>query len=299
MIFELTDALQNSILSAMENQEKSFLVDAEKGELVEAIPEIEADDDLYYNLPTWDSSDGFKLREQFVETLHSPLARDELMSVLQAGKGVFRGFKDVMKLYPEVRKRWHYFKNRILRVNMNEWYNTLRETWGLEKLDYEPEDIGDLVRDDFSFEEYVSLKDKEDVLNCLPVLNGEFSDWPEEVEKAITDLDLHRMKYGEGKEFGIISRAVSSEFAGALIFTPCPDDAKKTVVVKSFFVVTQYRGLGIGTELLSTAFDVLKKRGIMWVLIADAIIPDSMQPLLERSGFEKIGSSYIANMFAN
>ena len=49
--------------------------------------------------------------------------------------------------------------------------------------------------------------------------------------------------------------------------------------------------------LLSQSLELLRKRKIQWVIIANVIIPDSMIPLLNRSGFKKIGSGYIARLF--
>ena len=125
MTFELTDELVDSIISALENQDQQFAVDASSGRLVE-IKDIECDEDSFYMIPTWSSADGFNLMEQFVNSLHSPMARNDLLTVLRSGRGVFRGFKDVLKSYPEVEKKWHYFKNKQLINYVNQWYNSLR-----------------------------------------------------------------------------------------------------------------------------------------------------------------------------
>ena len=114
MTFELTDELADSIISALENQEKRFVVDSKSGLLAEKTQDFVCDEENFYELPSWDSKDGFDLMEGFVNELHSPMARNDLLNVLRSGRGVFRGFKDVLKSYPEVEKRWHFFKNRQL-----------------------------------------------------------------------------------------------------------------------------------------------------------------------------------------
>ena len=63
-------------------------------------------------------------------------------------------FRNTLKKYPEIDKRWHIFKHRTMSARINEWYNSLREIWGLEKLDQLSESDDALVHDDFSFEEY-------------------------------------------------------------------------------------------------------------------------------------------------
>lgn len=300
MTFELTDELVDSIISALENQEQQFAVDASSGVLVE-INDVEVDEDSFYMIPSWSSADGFNLMEQFVNSLHSPMARNDLLTVLRSGRGVFRGFKDVLKSYPEVEKKWHYFKNKQLITYVNQWYNSLRETWGLEKLDCEIEETEDLLRDDFTFLPYDHSCDSEEVLESLDSVAKEYSkELPEEVGLALADLWKSKSEAGFGKNAcGFVCRSYSKEFAGCAVFAPCLTNAPNTVLLTSFFVQKKYRGLGIGRELFQQALAELKNRHFKWVLIANTIIPESITPLLVRSGFKQIGSGYIADLFAN
>ncbi len=300
MVFELTDALMDSIIKSLENQDKSFLVDAKNGTLIEKTDSIEADEDLYYSIPGWNSADGFALMEAFVNSLHSPMAYNDLQTVLHSGKGVFRGFKNVLKDYPEVLRRWHYFKNKQFQIYVSQWYNSLREIWGLEKLDYETEDVEDLVRDDFEFFEYDSSRDRESVSGYLAsIADTECSEWTPEIKGAVTEVLLNQFNYGTSQsESGFICRTVSDEFAGCVVCAKCPSCSEKTVLITGFFVLEQYRGLGIGKELLLLALSKLKEHGMHWVIIANTFIPESMAHLLDRAGFEKLGSGFVANLFA-
>ena len=189
MQFELTDSLIDDIISAMENQDVEYAVDAEEGQLVISdsdghIP----DDERYYILPEWGPSDGFELREDFVNNLHSPLAREELQSAMHSGRGVFKNFRNVLKSYPEIDKRWHIFKHRYMSARINEWYNSLREIWGLEKLDQLPELDDTLVHDDFSFKEYDSEADKKTILLNITADSCEDETLPLEVNRAFYEL---------------------------------------------------------------------------------------------------------------
>ncbi|MGN0730472.1 MAG: GNAT family N-acetyltransferase [Treponema sp.] len=299
MVFELTDELVNSIISALENQDKKFMVDAASNSLAEKTEDIICDEENYYELPLWNSADGFSLMEQFANNLHSPIARNDLQNVLHSGRGVFRGFKDVLKSYPEVEKKWHYFKNKQLIYYVNQWYNSLRETWGLEKLDYEIEETEDLLSDDFVFTQYDFTCDRDEVLKCIDSVAKDYcAELPDEISNALSDLWKARADDGFGKNAcGFVCRSFSKEFAGSVIFAPCLDNAPNTVLLTSFFVQEKYRGLGIGRKLFEQSLAELKKRRFKWVLIANTIIPETITPLLLCSGFKPIGSGYIADLF--
>ena len=85
MYFELTDVLTDAIISAMENQDVEYVVSAVDSQLVISdsdghIP----DEDKFYSLPEWGSTEGFKIREDFVNNLHSPVAKDKLQESLHS-----------------------------------------------------------------------------------------------------------------------------------------------------------------------------------------------------------------------
>ena len=95
----------------------------------------------------------------------------------------------------------------------------------------------------------------------------------------------------------LISETVDGDFAGCISAAACPSYANKTVLLTTFFVLQDYRGLGIGKELLSLALTNLKKRGIQWVIFSDMVIPDFFVPCLARHGFANIGGGYILNLY--
>ena len=154
--FELTETLADDIIFAMEDQSSESLVDSQHGVVVNAYNDDcdREDEGRYYSVPQWTSEDGFNLMEEFTSDLHVPQAREALLSALHSGRGVFRNFKSVLKSYPEVEKKWFAFKNKEMRRCVNDWYNGLRESWGLEKLNQTVEETADLLHDDFLFREY-------------------------------------------------------------------------------------------------------------------------------------------------
>lgn len=299
MFFELNDVLKNAIVNALENQEKKFFVDAQSGNLVESDGSFSSDEERFYELPEWDSASGFSLMEEFVSDLHSPFARNDLQAVLRSGKGVFRGFKDVLKSYPLVERRWHFFKNRRLLVYVQEWYNSLREAWGLEKLDCQTEDLSDLVEEDFVFQEYNSAQDRISVLRCVDSSAEEFEEkWSAEFAAAVRFFWRERFEKNADQS-GFVCRSLDDEFVGCAVFSPCPENSTKAVFLAGLFVEKEYRGLGIASELFEMALSSLKEKGVRWIFVANTFVPDSIQGMLSRSGFKKIGSAYAADLFAD
>jgi GNAT superfamily N-acetyltransferase len=297
MTFELTDSLSAEIVFAMENQESSFAFSALDGTLVPA-ESVTVDEDSVYSLPEWTSADGYKMREDFVSGLHVPLAYAELKNVLTSGRGVFRNFKNVLKAYPEVDRKWHFFKEKRMRSRLFDWYNSLRESWGLEQLDQNIEECDDLIYEDFVFCEYNPGQDSGCIHSGITVVAGELeSQWPGEIGLAIAEIWQRQCMFENSIDMdGFVCRTLSDDFAGCILTAPCPLTAKKTVSLTAFFVVQNYRGLGIGRELFSRCLSRLRERGIQWVVIANTIVPQTVQPLLTRMGFEQIGSGFVADL---
>ena len=294
MTFALSDELTCAIISAMENQETAFLVDAEKQSLVEA--SFKADDSRFYDLPKWTAADGFSMREAFVARLYSPIAKDELQQVLHSGRGVFRNFRTIIKKYPEVEKRWHIFKHNTMSVRINEWYNSLREVWGLEQIDYYSETDEDLVHDDFSFVEYKASENQQEVLfNTDAFLTDESVDLPKDLREAYYALLADRFRaYDAESQLGFECRSQAEEFAGCITASVMTGKQEKTMVLTSFFVPETFRGLGIGTELINMLFQKLRACGKKMILLPNIFIPEFFEPFLIRRGFKKIRNGFFA-----
>lgn len=298
MTFLLTDSLLNQIQSALDNQEKQFLVDAAQNELVEKTDGLSGDDENFYDLPEWDSAAGFKLREDFVNQLNSPLAHESLQEVLHSGRGVFRNFRNVIKDYPEVEKKWHIFKNRKMMCYINGWYNNLREVWGLEKLDYVPEADDSLIHDDFSFMEYnPDVNRQELVLSFNAAFKERNENLSEELSQAIYDLWIKQFDSAATRGvLGFVCRSFSDDFAGCVTVSCVSDKQEKVMIITSLFVPVAFRGLGIGTELISMCLSEFKKLGKTWLILPQMFVPEFLESLLLRTGFIKIDSGYAVKL---
>lgn len=294
MTFVLTDELLDDIISAMENQETVFVVDAENSQLIEH----SSDEERYYSLPEWKPSDGFSIREDFVNKLHSPLVHEELQNVLHSGRGVFKNFRNVLKDYPEIDKRWHIYKHKIMSARINDWYNSLREVWGLEKLDQLTESDEALVHDDFSFKEYDSENDRKTVLLNISLDSYEDEALPFEVKKSIYEMWHNQFENDStAGQCGFLCYSLSDDFAGCITASSKLSSQNKIMFITSLFVSEQFRGLGIGTELISMCITKIQSSGFNWVVFPDFIIPEILQPLLIRTGFKKFNSGYYLQFF--
>ena len=238
MTFTLTDSLLDKIQAALENQEKQFLVAAAQNDLVEKSDGLKGDDENFYELPEWDSAAGFKLREDFVNALNSPLAHEALQEVLHSGRGVFRNFRNILKDYPEVEKKWHVYKNRKMLCYINGWYNNLREVWGLEKLDYVPESDDNLIHDDFSFMEYnPQIHRKELMLFVNAAFKERNENLGEELSQAIYNIWLEQFNAAASRgELGFVCRSFSEDFAGSITVSCVSDKQEKVMIMTSLFV---------------------------------------------------------------
>lgn len=298
MTFELTNELEAQIQGALENQEKKFLVDASTSKLVDFNASLLDEDEKFYSLPEWDSAEGFKMRVDFVKTLHSPVAREKLQSVLRSGRGVFRNFKDTIRLYPEIEKKWYAWKNKRMHLYIVSWYNSLREIWGLEQLGEIPEDNDDLIETDFVFREYDEEKDKEMILSSF----GEekdtlYNDFSPDIQEAVSELWIRQFKSGvHEKHIGFICHSLDGQFAGCITVAQISENTKTSVIITSFFVPLAFRGLGLGSKLFSLCMTDLQKRGMKLVFIANTIVPKNLSPLLVREGFSKTGSGFAARL---
>jgi len=176
-----------------------------------------------------------------------------------------------------------------------QWYNLLRDTWGLEKLGEEPEDSEDLIHDDFIFRQYQHNTDEEHLLLASNSIMAEMErDWPGELGVALSELWQNQYIHGEQKSsFSLIVETVDGDFAGCIAACPCPTYARKTMLLTTFFVLQNYRGLGLGKELLSICLSNLKRQGIRWVILSNMIIPSFLVSCLTRFGFVSYGGGYI------
>jgi GNAT superfamily N-acetyltransferase len=271
MRFELTEALIKDILFSMEDQDGEFYIDALEGVVAcrdggAGGPSGRDRQDRYTALPEWDSSDGFRLMGRFAAGFKNPMIREELTSALNRGRGVFRTFKNVLTQHPEAEKLWFAFKEREMKREILDWYNALREEWGLEKIGREPEETGDLVLEDFRFREFL----------------------PEDLPAA---LELHRLcregAEGAAEDPGLpgdltfIAESNGGGYAGHI--SASREDAKLCINILE--VDPEYRGLGIGEALLAHLLESLDSGETSRAYLDLPASAEGFSRVLAREGF--------------
>jgi len=290
MEFELTPEILDEIVFSMEDQSASFLFDA--SEMRCRAPDGSEDPEepgRYYPVPDWDSVNGFRLMERFVSQLRNPVAREELRDALASGHGVFRSFKNILKGYPEIERKWHRMKDEEMRRIVYEWYNALRDAWGLERVGPEPEDTAEIVESDFSFGEWEG-EDLSGIEHLMSVLEREGAEsLPPDLFAAVMELDSAVRGELEGDETIIVAESADGELAGVAVSRSLPRDNLLAAQLSAIGVYPEFRGLGLGKELLSRTIETWTSRGCRWLVLAAPVVPAEFMQSLVRAGFVNRG----------
>lgn len=291
MQFDLTEALIDQLLFSMEDQEHDHVLDV-RGNLVISSDEITQDPESgpYIPIPEWSSADGFQLMEKFAAGLRNPIVRDELSTALDRGKGVFRAFKDVLNNRPEVERLWFNHKEREMRRQILNWYNALREEWGLERLGEEPEETADLLLEDFRFKNASSedLKEARKLHElCLNefLMAGDGTDSEQTPEAVIKERADSWVFPGD---ICIIAETGRGDFAGYL--NAVKDGTTAHIVALE--IHAEFRGLGIGEALIQKFIDQVTQEDISAVLLRLPSISEGFSRVLLRSGFHPYETRY-------
>jgi ribosomal protein S18 acetylase RimI-like enzyme len=277
MQFELDSILLDQILFFMEDQDGDFVLDTHEGLVISTddfIGDDDPDEDRYISIPEWDSAEGYKLMERFSAGLRNALVREELSAALNRGRGVFRAFKNTLAQYPETEKMWYAYKDREMKRKVIAWYNALRETWGLELIGEEPEDISGLALEDFRFRQGTAAD-----LNCAEELRRACQSGVGTADDAaggaaggaaeIAGQDIIPAAVsglGEWVFPGDICFAVETaggEFAGYVSAVRL-DGALRVCAVE---VKPEYRGLGLGKTLIARLLEQADSEKIPNVII--------------------------------
>ena len=288
MQFELSQALIDEILFFMEDQDGEFLLDAQEGMVIsaddEGLGKDDENDDRYIGLPDWGPSDGFRLMEHFTAGLHNALAREELSAALNRGRGVFRAFKDTLTRYPEIEKRWFDYKDREMKSEVISWYNALRETWGLELIGEEPEDIAGLTLEDFRFREGAA-RDSASVQELRRTCMGE--------NNSGTAIFAGMGEWVFPGDVCFVAETAGGEFAGyaSAVRGGAAAHGGEILRVCAVEVQAEYRGLGLGKALIARVLEQADREKIPHIIIdlpagqehfSRALLREDFKPSVQR-----------------
>ncbi|HKL86312.1 MAG TPA: GNAT family N-acetyltransferase [Treponemataceae bacterium] len=303
MEFDLTPEIVDEIIFAMEDQSGHFLYDSVECRCVSSrdngpITDNDEDDDRFYAIPVWDSVSGFRMMDRFAAQLRNPIVREDLRSALSAGQGVFRNFKNILKNHTEIERLWYQFKEREFRNIVYEWYNNLRDFWGLERIGLEPEETGEIVSHDFHFREY-EMEDESQLDTLLSAVEREImAEMPPELAGAIEDLWNRLNGFVEEDENSciLIAESPKGEIIGAAISAPIPEGSFLSAQLIKILVYPEFRGLGIGKELLARTVTYWTEKKYRWLLFTTPVYPLVFDPVLLRSGFSRKGQVSVLDL---
>lgn len=299
MLFDLTEALINQILFSMEDQEGDHVLDLRHGIVVdldtgEAFDDeeltAEEESERFLSIPEWSSADGFRLMERFAAGLRNPIVREELTAALDRGRGVFRAFKDVLSNRPEVERLWFSFKEKEMRHVILEWYNALREEWGLERIGEEPEETSDLVLEDFRFRPGTEEDGPvERDLHELCLSEAYAGDGAERTETLLAAIDPALRDPWNFPAIGsIVAETARGDFAAFALAVRDGTSLK----LAALDVRAEYRGLGVGEELLIRLLDSLDAAEAESLTIDLPTASEPFSRVLIREGFRVFETRY-------
>lgn len=297
---ELTKEVLDQLIFGMENQERKYLFDLNQTRLVETAQVDDCDDDLdCVDLPVWRSVDGYNLMERFVGELKNPLVRHQLLSILQSGRGVFRQFKDCLKEHREVERLWFQFKDREMKRRVVDWYNSIRESRGLEALKDDFLESEDLVLSDFS------IVLEEDVTRLEQVKELDRRSFDEQFEDELMSAYWYAFRRDhlpepEELENGslVICVYTPDEVISGFLWA-IHDELSSTRAIGhilQLYVCPEYRGLGIASALLERYLQNAREEELELVSLEHWESADFIADMLSRQGFERTRYQYEFNL---
>ncbi|MDR0568362.1 MAG: GNAT family N-acetyltransferase [Spirochaetaceae bacterium] len=282
MHFELTQALIDEIVFAMENQRDRFMLDTEK---ILLIPKKwyahygqDAAPDRYIELPAWNSADGFRLMERFVLHFKNPALGLSLQAALQQGRGVFRAFKDILNRHPVAEKRWLAFKKQEMQAEIIRWYHAAGQEDQRRRIGNEPEETGDLIQEDFIFRK-PSPADAVTAQALHKRLRAEY---------AGNEAVLLTMPETLPEDLRLIAETAEGELAGYIGVTR----RRGSLRINALAVKPEFRGLGIGEELCARLLQDLSPAESAAVTFDLPATAGGFSHVLARLGFAVLATRY-------
>ncbi len=297
-MFELDDKVVESVIFAMENQGAVSYIDMETG-LLSSRPGgggEEADEDVpdLEPIPTWTSQDGFRLMEQFAQTIGHPVVRADLLAALSRGRGVFRAFKDALDAHPDAERKWYEYKSRALRARILRWYEDLRDVRGLERLGLEPEDTDDLLLSDFrilrygpeSWEDFEPLvrAGREDALGRHPAAL---------VEYVFASLDRELRGSTPGEYALYAAECEPGSHAGLALTRTLRSPDGAFAALGFLYVDPERRRIGLGRALIERAREDAVREGIRHFIVDMPFLWPEFGASLETLGYSPFGTRWL------
>lgn len=291
-MFELDETIINQLVFAMENKKSESYIDLLTGKILDAGEAAKLEDQVLEPVPEWSSADGFKLMERFAKTINDAEIRLALRTALAKGKGVFKNFKRILDSYPDTDLLWHEFKLIIMGQKIHQWYDELRERLGLEGLGHEPEDLEQLIKQDYEIrickEEDAAAEKligicKEDLLQSRN---------PALVEHAFTAFRLGIENAKKDNIFWYRLETAGGQLAALAVVERISTANSSAGFISMLCVEQGYRREGLGMQLVNSIREDLEKQDIFALMINLPYLPAGFERALVNSGYTPWGSRW-------
>ncbi len=116
--------IPDEVMSALDLGESCEGLPGWELELIPQAKEIFEGSERYEEIPTRDSSEGYRMMVDFAGAVRDARIRNRLESVLH-GKGAFRRFKDTLREFPDLEEKWFRFKTEKDKEDVKDWLKTI------------------------------------------------------------------------------------------------------------------------------------------------------------------------------
>ena len=255
MPLSLTSALLDQILFAMEDQESYSVLNLATRQVEPCHDENTCADGLVLPLPTWSSTDGFRMMREFSESLSHPEVQAELRAALDSGQGVFRRFKQILKPRDLLYRQWLRFKRKFMEEKVRQWMDSWPDIIVENPAEpvFDQEERG-LLSTDFALGEgqpaAARLLEDWDAEACREAARVVFG---EPAGSEYAEYFRRGRRYLPGDRFWV-AETPQGEWAGVLWVRRWDQtiDPIEVWEVLTWYVNPEYRGLGLGSALLQT-----------------------------------------------
>ncbi|MFP4431634.1 MAG: GNAT family N-acetyltransferase [Spirochaetota bacterium] len=292
--FDLTPELLNQMIHAMEDQNTNYLLDVSDGTLRDTATVTDPEAPELTPIPDWEPSDGFELMESFVAGLANPEWRGRLREALTGGRGAFKRFKATAKQNHHVMAAWRRHKRVRMQRRVYDWYNDLRDTWGLNPLEPEEgsEDRQALLFEDFSLRRTSLGPYREAIRELLGAAHRElYRKLPAPLAESLYEEPpwLPSEAPGSLVPEGIVALDPEEALAGVV----WGNRRGALLELGEILVRPDYRGIGLGGLLFDRWVDDAIAEGVPYLLIRRGLAHPAIRALAAARDFEATEVGYL------
>lgn len=297
-MFQLTDAILERIVFAMEDQTNKWLIDLRTGDIVDQSEvrekDLEAVPERYAELPFWSSRQGFAILEAFAATVTSPPElKLALNAALRRGKGVFKAFRQALSGNETLYRRFQEFKLNAMRHTIEKWMQAIQEDEILTTIKEEPEDLADIVASELQLQTVALRKAPFDVeLFMHNNATETYSSYPPALSKWAL-LEIQEKLSARNQEPWIAYASVDGTYPlvlGIYSLKLLKDTACCTVW--GIFTAKEFTTMGIEWPLLDRISSAASAAGASLIILDGLFFPSSLNEEASSHGFIKTGSSF-------